>query len=49
MTYVVTCECGFQAKGAEDELVEVVQQHGREAHDMEVTRDQVMAMAKPAQ
>lgn len=45
----VTCECGFEAKAQEDELVKVVQQHGRDAHNMNVTREQVLAMAKPAQ
>lgn len=45
---VVRCECGFQARAAEDELVPIVQRHGRERHDMEVTREQVLAMARPA-
>lgn len=49
MTYIVTCECGFEARGTQEDLIEVVQKHGREAHNMEVTRDQVMAMAKPAE
>jgi predicted small metal-binding protein len=45
---VVRCDCGFEARGAEDELVPVVQKHGRDAHNMEVTRDQVLAMGRPA-
>jgi predicted small metal-binding protein len=45
---VVRCECGFEARAVEDELVPVVQRHGREVHDMEVTREQVLAMARPA-
>jgi predicted small metal-binding protein len=45
---VVRCDCGFEARGTEAELVPIVQRHGREAHDMEVTREQVLAMAKPA-
>ena len=45
---VVRCECGFEARGKEPELVPTVQQHGREAHNMEVTREQVLAMARPA-
>lgn len=45
---VVVCECGFEARGEEDELVAEVQKHGREAHNMEVTREQVLEMAKPA-
>ena len=46
---VVRCDCGFEARGEEEELVPVVQQHGREAHNMmNVTREQVLAMAQPA-
>lgn len=45
---IVECDCGFEARGEEDALVSEVQQHGREAHNMEVTREQVLAMAKPA-
>ena len=43
---VVTCECGLEVRGEEDEVVAKVQQHGRDAHNMEVTREQVLAMAK---
>ena len=45
---VVRCECGFEASGDEDELVPVVQKHGHDAHNMDVTREQVLAMARPA-
>ena len=45
---VVRCDCGFEARGTEAKLVPIVQRHGREAHKMEVTREQVLAMAKPA-
>lgn len=44
---VVICQCGFEARGTEEELVPKVQVHGREAHNMDVTREQVLAMAKP--
>jgi predicted small metal-binding protein len=44
---VVSCDCGFEARGREDELVPKVQSHGREAHNMDVTREQVLAMARP--
>jgi predicted small metal-binding protein len=46
---VVKCDCGFEVRGEEEELVPKVQQHGREVHNMEVTRDQVLAMAQPAE
>jgi predicted small metal-binding protein len=45
---VVRCDCGFEAQGYEEKLVPLVQKHGRDAHNMEVTREQVLAMAKPA-
>jgi predicted small metal-binding protein len=45
---VVSCDCGFEARGPEEELVSSVQRHGREAHNMDVTREQVLAMARPA-
>ncbi len=45
---VVKCECGFEARGRERELVPLVQKHGREAHNMDATPEQVLAMAQPA-
>jgi predicted small metal-binding protein len=45
---VVRCDCGFEARGTEAKLIPIVQRHGREAHRMEVTREEVLAMAKPA-
>jgi predicted small metal-binding protein len=45
---VVTCECGFEVRGEEDDVVAKTQEHGRQAHNMDVTREQVLAMAKPA-
>jgi len=45
---VVRCDCGFEARGNEATLVPLVQRHGREAHNMEVTREQALAMARPA-
>ena len=44
---MVTCDCGFEARGDEDFLVPVVQKHGRDAHNMEVTRQQVLDMSRP--
>jgi predicted small metal-binding protein len=45
---VVRCDCGFEARGTEAELIPVVQKHGVDAHNMKVTRDEVLAMARPA-
>lgn len=45
---LVRCDCGFEARGEVEELVPAVQKHGLEAHNMQVTREQVLAMARPA-
>jgi predicted small metal-binding protein len=48
MAKKVVCECGVVIRGSDDdELVANVQRHGREAHGMEVTREQALAMAEP--
>ena len=46
MSKVVTCECGWSVTGDDDEIVAAVQQHGRDAHNMDVTREQALAMAQ---
>ncbi len=45
----VECECGWSVQTADEEyLVAQVQQHARDVHHMEsVTREQVLAQAKP--
>ncbi|CAN5816891.1 hypothetical protein BH18ACT11_BH18ACT11_08080 [soil metagenome] len=48
MTKIMRCDCGHVVRGeTDDELVDNVQQHAREVHDMEITREQVLAMARP--
>ena len=48
MTKQFTCECGVVITGRnDDELVEKAQHHARDVHRMEVTREQVLAMARP--
>jgi predicted small metal-binding protein len=51
MTQVVHCECGFNAEGeTDDELVQAVQDHVKEAHPEvagEWSREQILAMAHP--
>ncbi len=43
----ITCECGFVARGAtDDELVEVIQKHAKQVHDIDLRRDQALAMAE---
>ena len=49
MAKIIQCDCGYVARGeTDDELVADAQQHAREVHDMELTREQVLAMAQPA-
>jgi predicted small metal-binding protein len=43
----IVCDCGWSARGTEAELVAAAQAHGREAHDMVPTREQVLAVATP--
>jgi predicted small metal-binding protein len=38
----------FEARGEENELITVVQKHGREVHNMDSMPEQVLAMARPA-
>ena len=48
MAKIMQCYCGHVVRGeTEDELVANVQEHAREVHDMEITREQVLAMAQP--
>jgi predicted small metal-binding protein len=43
---LVRCDCGYEARGSENKLIPEVQKHGREAHNMQVTPEQVLAMAQ---
>ena len=46
---VINCDCGFVVRGKTDEeLVKEAQKHAREVHGMEITREQVLAIAQPA-
>jgi predicted small metal-binding protein len=49
MTKIVNCDCGYHVRGdTDDELVAATQRHAREAHGMELTREQVLSLAEPA-
>jgi predicted small metal-binding protein len=45
----VQCECGFYARGTEEDLVPVVQAHATSKHEMDVTSEQVIAQLKPVE
>jgi predicted small metal-binding protein len=44
---VVTCECGWAARGEQDQVVEAMQVHRRQIHDQEISREQVLEKATP--
>lgn len=47
-TKQVSCDCGKVIRQeSDDQLVADVQEHARQVHEMELTRDQVLAMAEP--
>lgn len=49
MTKVIKCDCGYVVRGSsDDELVQAAQAHAKEAHEMDLTAEQVLAMAEPA-
>lgn len=49
MRYQVQCECGWTATGTEEELVPLVQEHGRDVHGLDVTREQAIAQFRPVE
>ena len=49
MQKIINCPCGFVVTAdTDDELVAKAQQHAKDVHQMELTRDQALAMARPA-
>lgn len=44
----VRCDCGWEARGPENELVLKIQEHAREVHGLDVTREQALAQTRPA-
>jgi len=44
----VQCDCGFTVRSDKDDvLVADLQKHAREHHKMNLSREQVLAMARP--
>jgi predicted small metal-binding protein len=49
MEKVINCPCGYVVKGeTDDQLVANAQQHAKDVHQMELSREQALAMARPA-
>jgi len=50
MAKVVNCPCGEKMTAdTDDELVKLVQEHGKAVHQQDVSRDDALAMAQPAE
>ena len=50
MQKVINCPSGFVVNAeTDDQLVAKAQQHAKEVHQMDLTRDQALAMSKPTQ
>lgn len=48
MTKIIKCPCGTVVRARDDEsLIARAQKHAREVHQMELTREQALAMASP--
>jgi hypothetical protein len=47
-TLHVRCACGWETIGTEREVVPATQVHGRRLHNMSASREEVLAMASPA-
>ena len=41
--YTNRCACGWEITGTEDQVVDATIDHGRRIHNMEATREQVLA------
>lgn len=50
MTKLINCDCGYVVRGdSDDELVANGQAHARDSHGMDITREQVLALAVPTE
>jgi len=49
MKKVIQCPCGSVIEGGDDEeVVKKAQDHARTTHNMELSREQALSMARPA-
>jgi predicted small metal-binding protein len=47
-TRIIHCPCGVVLHGADaEQVVTRAQQHAREVHDQQLSREQALAMARP--
>ena len=38
------CACGWETTGTEEEVIAATEEHGRRVHNMQPTREEVLAM-----
>ena len=49
MQKVINCPCGFVLKGdSDDQVVSQAQAHAKDVHQMDLTREQALSMARPS-
>lgn len=42
------CDCGFEVRGDKDQVVDGMQKHAREVHNMVAPPDAILERARPA-
>lgn len=48
MAKKVSCDCGKTIReSSDDQLVQAVQKHAQEVHQMHLSREQILSMAEP--
>jgi predicted small metal-binding protein len=48
MAKIINCPCGFVLRApSDDEVVTLAQKHAKEAHSMDLTREEALSMARP--
>ena len=48
MNKVINCPCGFVVRAeSDDQLVAKAQEHAKQVHQMDLSREQALAMARP--
>lgn len=48
MALMLKCACGWEVSGDEEEVIAAAQEHGRKVHNMETSREEILALATVA-
>jgi len=46
---IARCDCGWTSQGPEEVLIGQIQDHAKQAHGLDVTPEQALAQARPAE